>query len=193
MAAVTEERAAPPTAADSPANADAAFAAALRILLGHEGGFQAAPDDPGNWSGGKIGSGELKGTKYGISAAQYPALDIARLSAVDAAAIYRRDWWDRFGLARLPALLAAKLFDAGVNIGMANAVRCVQRALRACGASVIEDGKLGDATFAAIAATAPDALLPALREALAGHYRLIAARNKAQQRFLAGWLVRAYA
>ena len=189
---MVDQPAAPTLPDGSEAESDAAFAAAIAIVLSHEGGFQAMPGDPGNWSGGKVGLGELKGTKYGISAAQYPTLDIAGLSAVGAAAIYRRDWWDRFGLARLPAALAAKLFDAGVNIGMANAVRCLQRALRACGASVLEDGKLGTATLAAIAATTPAALLSALREALAGHYRLIAARNKAQQRFLAGWLVRAY-
>ena len=32
----------------------------------------------------------------------------------------------------------------------------------------------------------------ALREALAGHYRLIAAKSPAQARFLNGWLARAY-
>lgn len=174
------------------AASETAFAAAVAILLVHEGGFQKVPDDPGNWTGGKIGLGALKGTKYGISAAQYPALDIEGLSASDAAGIYRRDWWDRFGLDRLPAALAAKLLDAGVNIGMENAMRALQRALRACGKPVAEDGLLGAATLAAIAATMPEMLLAALREALAGHYRLIAARSKSQQRFLAGWLARAY-
>ncbi|HKT17069.1 MAG TPA: glycosyl hydrolase 108 family protein [Stellaceae bacterium] len=174
------------------AASEPAFAAAAAILLAHEGGFQKSADDPGNWTGGKIGTGALKGTKYGISAAQYPALDIEGLSAGDAAAIYRRDWWDRFGLDRLRAPLAAKLLDAGVNIGMENAIRALQRALRACGNPVAEDGVLGAATLAAIAASVPETLLAALREALAGHYRLLAARSKSQQRFLAGWLARAY-
>ena len=71
-------------------------------------------------------------------------------------------------------------------------VHCLQRALRACGATIAEDGKLGDATLAAVAIAPPEALLPALREALAGHYRLIAARNSSAQRYLAGWLARAY-
>src|SRR5882762_9217567 len=100
--------------------ADGDFAAAIARVLAHEGGYQAAADDPGNWTGGKIGLGALKGTKYGISAAQYPDLDIANLSADAAIAIYRRDWWERFGLARLPVPLAQKLLDAGVNIGMDN-------------------------------------------------------------------------
>ena len=171
---------------------DDGFAAAVAIVLAHEGGYQAMPDDPGNWTEGKIGAGTLKGTKYGISAAQYPALDIAALTAEEAAAIYRRDWWDRFGLARLPPPIAGKLFDAAVNIGIEEAVRGLQRALRAVGQHIDEDGKFGAATLTAAAAVSPDIVLPALREALAGHYRLIAAKGPAQARFLTGWLARAY-
>jgi hypothetical protein len=124
---------------------DDGFAAALAAVLAHEGGYQAMPDDPGNWTGGKIGAGALKGTKFGITAASYPALDIASLTQVDAAAIYRRDFWDRWGFARLPPPLAAKLFDAAVNLGVGPAVQALQRALRAAGAPsaaarVAEDG-----------------------------------------------------
>jgi hypothetical protein len=32
--------------------------------------------DPGNWTGGAIGKGELRGTKWGISAQTYPQIDI---------------------------------------------------------------------------------------------------------------------
>ena len=54
-------------------NFDAAFAR----LLGNEGGFDDDARDRGNWTGGRIGVGELKGTKYGVSAAAFPDLDIA--------------------------------------------------------------------------------------------------------------------
>ena len=174
-------------------NDDDGFAAALAIVLAHEGGSQTMQDDPGNWTGGKIGAGELKGTKFGLSAAAYPSLDIAALTEAEAAAIYRRDWWDRFGLGRLPGPIAAKLFDAAVNIGIDVAVRALQRALRAArSVSIAEDGKLGPATIAASRAIAADTVLPALREALAGYYRLIAAKNPTQARFLNGWLARTY-
>jgi lysozyme family protein len=189
---VTDEPNAAPSPGASTSEDDAAFAVAVARVLAHEGNYQASPDDPGNWTGGKIGAGELKGTNHGISAAQYPELDIARLTAAEATAIYRRDWWDRYGLGRLPAPLAAKLLDAGVNIGMANAVRCLQRGLRACDRRVAEDGMLGPETIAAVIAIAPEILLSALREALAGHYRLIVAQRPARQRFLVGWLARAY-
>ncbi len=168
------------------------FAAAIAIVLAHEGGFQDSSDDAGNWTGGRVGAGTLKGTKFGISAAQYPTLDIANMTTDEVAAIYRRDWWDRFGLDALPAPLATKLLDAGVNIGMVDAVTALQRALRACGRSIAEDGKLGLLTRAAAASMSSDILLPALREALAGHYRLVAAHDPAGSRFLPGWLARAY-
>ena len=51
---------------------DDGFAAAIAMVLAHEGGFQGMPDDPGNWTGGRLGDGTLKGTKFGISAASYP-------------------------------------------------------------------------------------------------------------------------
>jgi lysozyme family protein len=171
---------------------DGGFAAAVALVLAHEGGFQAMPDDPGNWTGGRVGDGELKGTKYGISAASYPTLDIVNLTSDAAGAIYRREWWDRYGLDRLPPLLAGKLLDAAVNIGVADSVRCLQRALRAAGRTLVEDGKLGPATIAAATALSSDIVLPPLREALAGYYRLVAARRPAQAGFLTGWLVRAY-
>jgi hypothetical protein len=54
------------------------------IVVGHEGGFTANPADCGNWTGGVIGTGTCRGTRFGISAAAYPDLDIANLS-LDAA------------------------------------------------------------------------------------------------------------
>ena len=60
-------------------------------VLGHEGGFQADPRDRGNWTGGEVGKGELKGTKYGVAAMTYPELDIESLTKADAKIIFRRD------------------------------------------------------------------------------------------------------
>lgn len=172
---------------------DPIFDAAVAVVLTHEGGFQSDAHDPGNWTGGSVGAGACVGTKYGISAASYPRLDIPNLSAADACAIYRRDWWDRLGLARLPPPLAAKLLDAAVNLGAGPATICLQRALNGLGHALAEDGILGPATIAAAHAVPADAALVALRAALAAHYRQIVARHPDRERFLAGWLTRAYA
>lgn len=171
---------------------DPVFDAAVAIVLAHEGGFQNDAADPGNWTGGAVGAGACVGTKYGIAAATHPRLDIAALSEDDACVIYRRDWWDRLGLARLPPPLGTKLFDAAVNLGADPAIVCFQRALNAVGGALAEDGVLGPATIAAANEVPADVALAALREALAAHYRQIVARHPDRARFLTGWLARAY-
>jgi lysozyme family protein len=58
-----------------------------------EGGFQDDPRDPGNWTGGQVGAGQLVGTKYGISAAANPDLDIPNLTWEEAEDIYFLRYW----------------------------------------------------------------------------------------------------
>jgi|BEDMetMinimDraft_2_1075160.scaffolds.fasta_scaffold00285_3 lysozyme family protein len=134
---------------------DEPFARALAFVLAEEGGFQADPADPGNWTGGAVGAGELRGTKWGISAAAFPKLDIAALTEAEAAAIYRTHYWRPLGADALPAPLAFLLFDAAVMGGPVEAVRLLQRAL-----GVAADGILGPLTRAA-AKEAPLASLTA--------------------------------
>jgi lysozyme family protein len=117
---------------------------AFRAVIGEEGGFTANPADPGNWTGGGCGRGQCSGTKFGISAAAYPSLDISALSLDDARAIYKRDYWDRIHADDLPPALAALVFDAAVNSGPDRAVRWLQSALH-----VKADGVLGPVTLAA--------------------------------------------
>ena len=88
---------------------------------------------------------------------------------------------------------AAKTFDLSVNIGARPAIQCLQRALRACGMPVTEDGVLCPATALAARRADPSALMAALRSELAAHYRLVAANQKHGADFLNGWLNRAYA
>jgi lysozyme family protein len=62
-------------------------------LFTREGGYQNHREDIGNWTGGAVDVGELKGTKYGISAASYPELDIKNLTKRDASQLYHHDYW----------------------------------------------------------------------------------------------------
>jgi lysozyme family protein len=124
-----------------------AFDQAFDLLLGHEGAFSDNPADPGNWTGGRCGVGECRGTNWGISAAAYPSLDIRSLARNDARAIYRRDYWDRIQGDILPPPLALLVFDAAVNLGTSRAVQLLQAAL-----GVEQDGRLGPLTLTAIAA-----------------------------------------
>lgn len=121
---------------------------AIKKVLEHEGGFGADPRDPGNWTGGKEGAGELKGTKYGISAAQYPGTDIANLTEQTAFLIYLNDYWTVCKCNDLPPALAVMVFDAavqhGAGVNQDDAPAMLQRAIGS-----IPDGKIGPKTIEA--------------------------------------------
>jgi lysozyme family protein len=88
--------------------------------------------------------------------------------------------------------IAIKFFDLAVHSGIQQANRLIQRALRATGAQVIEDGIIGPITLSAINKADPTDLLAALKSEAAGYYRMIAQANPSQQKFIEGWLRRAY-
>jgi lysozyme family protein len=93
----------------------------LQEIFGSEGGFTLDPKDKGNWTGGKVGVGELKGTKYGISAAAYPKLDIRNLTLQQAGEIYRAEYWNAVGGDSLPSGVDYTVMDAAVNSGTSRA------------------------------------------------------------------------
>jgi len=162
------------------------FLRAVQIVLAHEGGESDISGDRGGL------------TRFGISSREYHDIDVANLTRDDAIAIYYRDFWTAARLGSIPAPLGAKCFDLAVNIGSPNAVKCLQRALRAVGESVGEDGVIGAATVSASRRANTNAALAAMRSEAAGYYRTIAAlargpRAEADREFLAGWLNRAYA
>lgn len=102
---------------------------ALVHIFGHEGGFTRDPRDPGNWTGGKIGVGENRGTKYGIACHAHPNVDIVNLTLAQAADIYRRQYAAPIGYADLPEGVDLVAFDASVNSGPAASLRFLGRAL----------------------------------------------------------------
>jgi lysozyme family protein len=124
------------------------FSRCLAFTLGAEGGYSVNAADPGNWSGGAVGNGELRGTNFGISAAAYPALDIASLTHDQAAEIYRRDYWAPIQGDALPLPVAIVTFDAAVNAGVRRAITWLQQ-----GCNAVADGVLGPATLAAVNAS----------------------------------------
>ncbi|MGG5810954.1 glycoside hydrolase family 108 protein [Falsiroseomonas sp. CW058] len=120
------------------------FDRAFERLIGHEGGYTDNPKDPGNWTGRRVGVGELKGTKYGISAGSYPQIDIKGLTLAGAKDIYRRDYWGALRCDDLPPPIAYMTFDAGVNCGVGRSARWLQGAI-----GVAVDGSIGPRTIAA--------------------------------------------
>lgn len=120
---------------------EAAFRLYIDRILGSEGGYVNDPRDPG---------GE---TNWGIAKRSYPDINIATLTREQAIEIYHRDFWLQLGGGTaLANSLIFQLLDAGINHGIGNSVRMLQRAV-----GVLDDGNIGSITLAAIA------LLPADR------------------------------
>ena len=124
------------------------FLGMMQRILAHEGGYTNNPLDRGNWTTGKIGRGELKGTKFGISAMSYPHLDIKNLTRAMACDIYYEDFYFPFcGAVRWPAT-RYQLLDYAVNSGVARATKALQKAV-----GVTPDGVIGPITTTAILRT----------------------------------------
>lgn len=130
------------------------FDKAFERSLDSEGLFQDDPEDRGNWTSGKCGVGELKGTKFGIAAMTYPHLDIKNLTVEQAKAIYYEDWWLALGMERFRSAMQYQMFDAAINHGMYNATRILQWSV---GSKA--DGIIGPKTLAAVRNTELNDLL----------------------------------
>ena len=179
-------------------NLDEQRRAAIDHVVGIEGGYV---DDPAD-SGGK--------TRYGITedvarefGYQGP---MAKLPAETAHEIYRTGYWDKMRLddIALPCpLLAAELFEAGVNCGPGAAASWLQIALNACNTEgslypdIAEDGDIGDETLGALrsliksATRDVDRLLASMCNILQGaHYIELSRERKKDERFVRGWIER---
>lgn len=130
------------------------FETTFNRTIGHEGKFQANPKDRGNWTGGKEGVGELKGTKWGLAAMTYPDLDIANITLEQAKEIYFNDWWLKLKMDCWPNVLKYQMFDAAFNHGTGRANQFLQFAAR-----VKDDGVIGPKTITAVNMTDPNDLV----------------------------------
>lgn len=150
------------------------YTLANEVFKGDDGSYTHDPDDPG---------GE---TKWGISKRAYPDQDIKSLTKEQALALYKRDYWDRPRLGKLPQRLAVKVFDAGVNMGAATGVKLLQRQL-----GVPATGVINDQTVKAAKKADEGELLQGYVGALSAYYQRIVQRRPKSKKYLKGWLTRA--
>lgn len=180
------------------------FEKAVSTVLQHEGGFVNDADDPGG------------ATNYGISLrylvqhapddlkdlidtdgdGEIEVDEIRNMSEEAAKRIYRQDWWDKFKYEELcDHDIAAKVFDLAVNMGSKQAHKLLQRACRASGKFLVDDGIIGPNTRTVakklIRANQP-AVLAGLRSEAAGFYRSLIAAKPKFKKYEKGWLLRAY-
>jgi lysozyme family protein len=133
------------------------FEEMIEEVIAIEGVHSMDPDDPGNWTGGFKGSGELRGTKFGISAKAFPMLDIKSLTKPQAIEIYKREYFIDTGIAKLPEVFQFIALDACAHHGTGSlrldkdgSIRFLQRAL-----GVHDDGQIGPVTIEAAMAANP--------------------------------------
>jgi lysozyme family protein len=150
------------------------FDDAFKALIGHEGAYLSAEAARRQGDSG----GE---TKFGISKAAYPSLDIANLTLAECKAIYKRDYWGPAGCDAVPEAIKFDLFDTAVNSGVRSAVRLLQKAV-----GEAEDGVLGPKTLQAVQSMPPDRL----RLRFSACRRLLWSSLSTWPAFGRGWTIR---
>jgi lysozyme family protein len=169
----------------------------LAIIKEHEGGYSNDPNDPGGPTNFGISLRFLRESGNLLADVDHDgdidAADIKGLTWELAAALFTSEFWSEYGYERLPADIAIKTFDLSVNMGPVQAHKILQRACRACGYDIKDDGALGPITVAAARNILPaTVLLAAMRSEAAGFYRLLVSKNVLLGVFINGWLARSY-
>ena len=167
------------------------IAVAITLDPAHEGGFQKNPNDSGNWTGGKVGVGTLKGTNFGISAAQFPNVDIEGLTVATAKEIYftSPQYWNPLYAQIKDQHVGNKLFDMGVLFGAGTAVGIMQQVLVPQFGIHVDD-TFGLATLAAINGAEPFSLLTAYKTAMVARVVKIGAEQPSKREFVGDWIRR---
>tara|TARA_R110000744_G_scaffold11247_3_gene34288 strand:+ start:1238 stop:1861 length:624 start_codon:yes stop_codon:yes gene_type:complete len=167
----------------------------LPLLANVEGGYTNNPKDNGNWTGGKIGVGNLVGTNKGISAPVYAqwigrtptVADMKAITGSTANLIFKKWYWDKVGADRIADQSVAEIIvDHAVNAGTYAAGKLVQKVLNEkFGKNISIDGGIGAQTITAINSVNPFTLHEAIKAARLQYYISIN-----QSTFIDGWKYR---
>lgn len=180
------------------ASCEAVYAADIRPALtdtfGNEGGYQCEHSDPGNWTGGVVGKGELRGTKFGIAANTYPNEDIRRLTIDRAAELYDRDFWLPLRMDVVKEQITANIvFDTAVNQGMGTVARRIQQAINLTNGNHLDlnvDGVIGRKTIEQLNGLSQGAFLVAFYGLSFERYHQIVEKNDRMMKYFLGWMER---
>ncbi|WP_128516900.1 holin-associated N-acetylmuramidase [Tabrizicola thermarum] len=170
-------------------------------IVAREGGFVNDPDDPGGATNHGVTIGTLR--RLGIDVnrdSRIDAADVKALTRAQAVEIYLEHYYRRSGIAALPEVLQASVFDMYVNAG-SNAVKILQRLLTDMGFPCDPDGAIGPQTIRAAQMAfeaAPLHLADAYGIARRNYYYALADSRPASRKFArardggkGGWIRRA--
>lgn len=150
----------------------AVFSIALEKTLAWEGGFTS--DDSGGL------------TNFGISQKSYPGVNIQALTKEQAAAIYRRDFWNPLLLDGVKSQRVANMvFDFAVNAGKAQALKTLRATIAANRA-----GAMSSADISEINHLDPDKFLWSYGIKRLSFYQSLALTKPNLAKYLNGWINR---
>jgi lysozyme family protein len=170
-------------------------------IVAREGGFVNDPDDPGGATNHGVTIGTLRRLGLDLTGDGHVTTDdVHRLTRAQAVDIYVEHYFYRPGIAALPDILHASVFDMYVNAGT-NAVKIVQRLLTDMGFPCTSDGIIGPQTIRAsqlAADAAPNHLADAYGIARRNYYYALADSRPGSRKFArrkdggkGGWITRA--
>lgn len=137
---------------------DRNFARSLALVLKSEGGWSDNAADPG---GATMKGVTLVNFRRYVKADATKA-DLKKITDEQVATVYRRFYWDAIAGAELPDGVDYAVFDFAVNSGPGRAAKYLQAA---CGVGVVQDGRIGPATLAAVRAKPAGVLVDTICDA----------------------------
>lgn len=169
------------------------FNDAIEFTLKNEGGEKVSnhPNDPGGETKWGISQRFLnQNLKKGHQLFGIKAKDLTKEEAI---ALYWEFFWNNHNLDLLKSrLIAVKLFDIGVNIGMGTAIQLLQKAFNHCYSlsPLIVDGILGKNTAQMVNISPEMSIYNQFKACVVTHYEKIVERDEKKRVFLKGWLNR---
>ena len=170
-------------------------------IVAREGGFVNDPDDPGGATNHGVTIGTMRRLGLDLTGdGRVDTSDVRRLTASQAVDIYIEHYFKRPGIAALPEMLQASVFDMYVNAG-SNAVKILQRLLGDMGRPCTADGAIGPHTIRAAqlaADLAPNHIADAYGIARRNYYYALADGRPSSRKYArrkdggkGGWITRA--
>lgn len=169
----------------------------INYVLKREGGFENDSEDPGGATNFGISLRFLRslGLKYDLNHdGVIDESDIKELTVEMARDIYETEFWNSSYDKLKSTPIVCYVFDMAVNMGAANSHKCLQRAICDYYETydlIRDDGVLNQKTIDS-SNRSGYMLLPCLIAERCGYYRSLVKENPHLDKFLNGWIERAY-